>query len=112
MKRRTLLAGAWLLGALLMGNAPAALAVAADATITIDNFTFTPAQVTVAAGTKVTWMNRDDIPHTITDAGTPRSFKSAPLDTGDSFSFVYSSPGTYHYFCSLHPHMQGTIIVQ
>ena len=64
------------------------------------------------SGTKITWNNRDDIPHTVTDASNPRAFKSAALDTGDSFSQVFPAPGTYHYFCSLHPHMQGTVVVR
>jgi plastocyanin len=91
----------------------ATAATKADAPqVTIDNFAFTPAEITVSAGTTVTWLNRDDIPHTITDAADPRAFKSAPLDTGDSFSHMFAAPGTYHYFCSLHAHMQGTIVVR
>ncbi len=80
--------------------------------VTIDNFAFTPAQITVSPGTTVTWLNRDDIPHTVTDAADPREFKSPPLDTGDSFSHLFAKPGTYRYFCSLHAHMQGTIVVK
>ena len=85
---------------------------AADATITIDNFTFTPAQLKVAPGTKVTWVNNDDIPHQIVDATDARAMKSPPLDTGDRFSFTYAKVGAYPYFCGLHPHMQGTVVVQ
>jgi amicyanin len=85
---------------------------AADATVTIDNFSFTPAEITVPAGTKVTWTNRDDIPHTVTDAAHPKETKSPALDTGDSYSRTFTAPGTYHYFCSLHPHMQGTVVVK
>jgi plastocyanin len=80
--------------------------------VTIDNFAFTPAEITVSPGTTVTWLNRDDIPHTVTDAADTKAFKSAPLDTGDSFSHLFATPGTYHYFCSLHTHMQGTIVVR
>jgi plastocyanin len=83
-----------------------------DAIITIDNFTFTPAQITVAPGTKVTWINNDDIPHMIVDATNPQVMKSLPLDTNDRFSFTYAKAGAYPYFCGLHPHMQGTVIVQ
>ena len=91
----------------------ATAATKADAPqVTIDNFAFTPAEITVSPGTTVTWLNRDDIPHTITDAADQRAFKSAPLDTGDSFSHVFATPGTYRYFCSLHAHMQGTIVVR
>src|SRR5579875_3759929 len=80
--------------------------------VNIDNFSFSPAQITVAPGTKITWDNRDDIPHTVTDAADPRAFKSPPLDTGNQFSHVFLASGTYHYFCSLHPHMQGTVVVK
>lgn len=81
-------------------------------TVTIDNFTFSPAVLTISAGTKGTWTNRDDIPHTVTDAARPPGFKSAALDTGDMFSWVFPGPGTYHYFCSLHPRMEGTVVVK
>jgi amicyanin len=85
---------------------------AADAQATIDNFAFSPAVLTVSVGTKVTWTNRDDIPHTVTDADHPREIKSPALDTGESYSRTFTAPGTYHYFCSLHPHMQGTVVVK
>ncbi len=80
--------------------------------VVIDDFAFAPAQVTVKPGATITWTNRDDMPHTVTDTATPRAFRSEALDTGDSFSFTFTQPGTYHYFCSLHPHMQGTVVVQ
>jgi plastocyanin len=83
---------------------------AEDATAKIDNFTFTPARLTVKAGTTVTWRNEDDIPHTVTSA--TRLFKSKALDTDDSFSLTFTEPGTYEYFCSLHPRMTGTIVVE
>lgn len=105
MRRRTLLAAVILL-------APCAMARAEDFTVTIDNFTFGPAEITVPAGSKVTWTNRDDIPHTVTDAAEKRAFRSPVLDTGESFAQVFATPGTYHYFCSLHPHMQGTVVVK
>jgi plastocyanin len=79
-------------------------------TISIDNFAFSQPSVTVPVGTKVTWVNHDDMLHTVADEG--KSFKSDPLDSGDSFSHVFDKPGTYKYFCSLHPHMTGTIVVQ
>jgi len=78
----------------------------------IDNFTFTPAQIEVHPGATVRWDNRDDIPHTVTDAAAEKSFHSAALDTGDSFAFTFTAPGIYRYFCALHPHMQGTVIVK
>ena len=83
---------------------------AEDATAKIDNFTFVPARLTVKAGTTVTWRNEDDIPHTIASAA--RLFKSKALDTDDSFSFTFTEPGTYEYFCSLHPRMTATIVVE
>jgi plastocyanin len=81
-----------------------------DAMVKIDDFKFAPARLTVQAGTTVTWRNKDDIPHTV--ASTTRMFKSKALDTGDAFSFTFTEPGTYEYFCSLHPHMTATIVVE
>ena len=85
---------------------------AADSVVTIDNFTFAPAKTTIAAGTKVTWINRDDIPHLIVGTPPSGSIRSQPLDTGDSFSFVFDRPGSYDYFCGLHPKMVGSIVVK
>jgi plastocyanin len=98
--------------AVVLGALASPAARADDATVTIDNFSFAPAEITVPAGTRITWNNRDDIPHTVTDAAEQRAFKSPPLDTGDVFSHVFPTPGTYHYFCSLHPHMRGTVVVR
>jgi amicyanin len=81
-----------------------------ESAIAIDNFTFDPQRVTVKTGTSVTWTNRDDIPHAI--AATGKLFKSKVLDTDNSYSFTFTTPGTYEYFCSLHPHMTGTIVVE
>jgi plastocyanin len=78
--------------------------------IAIDNFTFTPAQLTVPTGSKVTWINHDDVPHTI--VSTTKAFKSRALDTDDRFEHVFDAPGTYPYFCSVHPHMTAVIIVK
>ncbi|HVJ52292.1 MAG TPA: cupredoxin family copper-binding protein [Aliidongia sp.] len=100
---------ALMVGALSLVSASA---FAEDAKVTIDNFTFTPSELHVAVGSNVTWTNNDDIPHTVVDADTPKTTKSPPLDTGDHYSRVFDKPGTYHYFCSLHPHMQGTVVVQ
>jgi plastocyanin len=77
----------------------------------IDNFTFTPPSLTVKAGTTVTWTNKDDIPHGIASANNAFK-KSSALDTDDSFSFTFTTPGTYQYFCYIHPHMVGTIVVE
>ena len=85
-------------------------AQAADAKVMIDNFTFNPQRITVKAGTTVTWHNGDDIPHTV--ASSARAFKSKVMDTDGEFSFAFSTPGVYEYFCSLHPHMTGTVVVE
>jgi plastocyanin len=87
-----------LLGALCFG-AYAQQATAPE--IKIDDFSFTPATITAAAGTTVTWINRDDIPHTVASDG--KEFKSKALDTDEKFSYTFSKAGTYSYFCSLHP---------
>lgn len=81
-------------------------------TVTIDNFAFDPPTLTVAPGTKVVWVNKDEEPHTVTSANNDVPFKSAGLDTDDRFSFTFAKPGTYKYFCSIHPHMVGTIVVK
>jgi len=84
---------------------------AAASAVSIDNFTFTPQTLTVKAGTTVTWTNRDDIPHGI--ASDNNAFRrSKALDTDDKFAFTFTTPGTYKYFCYVHPHMTGTILVQ
>jgi plastocyanin len=78
--------------------------------IGIDNFNFTPQTLTVSAGTEVTWINNDDVPHLIVNV--QNKFKQSPvLDTDQRYSATLSKPGTYTYFCSLHPKMQGTIVV-
>jgi amicyanin len=81
------------------------------AAIAIDNFTFGPPTLTVKAGTTVTWTNRDDIPHGIASAGGAFA-KSKALDTDDSYSFTFTTPGTYQYFCYIHPHMTGNVVVE
>ena len=88
---------------------PAGSARAEDTEVHIDNFVFEPAQLTVKAGTTVTWMNRDDIPHTVVCAG---KFRSKAMDTDDRFSFTFTAAGEYKYFCSLHPHMTGMVKVE
>ncbi len=79
--------------------------------ISIDNFTFTPQTLTVKAGTTVTWTNRDDIPHGIASQNNAFA-RSNALDTDDSYSFTFTTPGTFKYFCYIHPHMVGTIVVE
>jgi plastocyanin len=83
----------------------------APTAVSIDNFTFTPQTLTVKAGTAVTWTNKDDIPHGI--AWVKNAFaKSKALDTDDSYSLTFTTPGTYAYFCYLHPHMTGTLVIE
>jgi len=77
--------------------------------VKIDNFSFGPPTITVAAGTTVTWTNRDDIPHTVVSTG---AFKSKAMDTDEKFSYTFAKPGTYSYFCSIHPKMTGKVVVQ
>jgi len=85
-------------------------AAASPATVKIDNFAFAPATLTITAGTTVTWKNDDDSPHRIGDKNG--TFKSAALDTDDTFSHTFTVPGEYAYICTIHPYMAGTIIVK
>jgi plastocyanin len=92
--------------AILLGVASAQ---AEELKVTIDNFTFTPAELKVKVGDTVTWTNHDDIPHTVVSAG---KYRSKTMDTDGTFSFTFTSVGDYKYFCSLHPHMTGMIKVE
>jgi plastocyanin len=110
-QRRLSTSAAFLVAALAVATLfPFGPARAEDATVNIDNFTFAPQNLTVKAGTTVIWRNEDDIPHTV--ASSTRVFKSKALDTNDSFSFTFTEPGSYTYFCSLHPHMTAKIVVE
>jgi len=118
-KRRSIGLRAAAIGVLLAFGAaadPAMKPQAADnadaGKIVIDNFAFEPSTLTVSAGTVLTWLNEDDAPHTVvgTDAESP--IQSPPLDSGERYSVALAKPGTYRYFCSLHPHMTGTVIVE
>jgi len=80
--------------------------------IKIDNFSFGPMELTVPVGATVTWINRDDIPHTVVSTDDSKTFKSKVLDTDEKFSFTFSRAGIYPYFCSIHPKMTGKVIVQ
>ena len=91
------------------GAVPGHATRAAPPTVHISNFTFGPQALKVKAGQTVTWVNDDDIPHTV--VSTVMAFKSKVLDTGDKFSFTFTRPGSYGYFCSLHPHMTGNVTV-
>jgi plastocyanin len=111
------LLGAVALGLLLLAGLTQVLAdetplkaAASPATVNIDNFAFTPAALTVTAGTTVTWKNEDDSPHRIGDQNG--TFKSAALDTDDTFSHTFAAPGEYPYICTIHPYMVGKIIVK
>jgi plastocyanin len=85
---------------------------AAPNEVVIDNFAYKPAKLVVKVGAKVTWVNRDDVPHTATSSTKPRAFDSGTLDTDGRFSHVFTAPGNYEYFCAVHPHMTGRVIVQ
>jgi plastocyanin len=80
--------------------------------ITIDNFRFSPRELTVTAGTTVTWVNNDDVPHTATSTAKPKAFESGTLDTDQKYSFVFTKAGAYDYFCAVHPKMTGRITVK
>jgi plastocyanin len=79
--------------------------------VKIDNFSFGPAAITVSAGTTVTWTNNDDVPHVVTSDDN-KMFKSKALDTDDHFSYTFTKPGTYNYYCAIHPKMVAKIVVQ
>jgi plastocyanin len=81
-----------------------------EVTVTIENFSFSPGTITVPAGSTVRWTNKDDSPHNI--VSEDKSFKSKTLDTDDHFSQAFAKPGTYGYYCGLHPKMQGKIVVR
>jgi plastocyanin len=111
-----------LFGSLLLGPAmtlaPAQAADTAVATatqtamaeISIDNFTFSPAEITVPVGATVTWTNKDDIPHLVVEKSG--AFRSKALDTDDKFSRTFDQAGVVDYYCGMHPHMIGRIIVK
>jgi|SRR5579884_1151441 len=100
-------------GSRISSAGPQATASEAETTrVVIDNFAYSPREITVAPGTRVLWVNRDDVPHTVTCTPKPKAFDSGALDGEESFSFVFQTPGTYDYFCALHPHMTGKIIVK
>lgn len=97
-------------GALLSRSVTHAQDMPATIEVSIDNFMFTPMELTIAPGTQVTWINKDDVPHTV--VSVDHKFKSNALDTDEKFSFTFQDPGTYEYFCSVHPKMTAKIIVK
>jgi plastocyanin len=111
-RRIALLLGAVGVGSLLAVALPELTAAgeASPATVKIENFAFAPATLTITAGTTVTWKNDDDSPHRIGDKNG--TFKSAALDTDDTFSHTFAAPGEYPYICTIHPYMAGKIIVK
>jgi plastocyanin len=108
---RTLLAvaGTLALWLTLTGSRPIAAADDPN-TIVVKSFMFTPMNLKVKAGTRITWMNKDEEPHTV--ASDQGLFRSSALDTDESISYQFDKPGTYHYTCSIHPRMIGTITVE
>jgi len=90
--------------------APAAAPSASEAAVKIDNFSFSPATITIPVGTTVRWTNHDDIPHTV--VSDDRTFKSKALDTDEQFTYTFTKPGTYNYFCSIHPKMTAVVVVK
>lgn len=94
-------------GVLLLAASGAA---AEEVVVRIDNFTFNPAEITVKPGTQVVWENGDDIPHVVVEDNA--KFRSAVLDSGDKFSLAFTQPGEINYFCALHPHMKGKVVVK
>ena len=95
---------------LFTGLANIASSGGSESEVKIDNFSFGPAELTVAPGTTVKWSNRDDIPHTV--VSTEPAFKSKVLDTDETFSYKFEKPGKYSYFCSIHPKMTASVIVK
>jgi plastocyanin len=100
--------------AFLAGPAPATQPKppVAAVVITIENFRYSPAEVTVPAGSVVRWVNKDDVPHTATAKGKEPAFDSKSLDTDEGFSFEFKKPGAFNYYCKVHPHMTGKVIVK
>ena len=99
---------------LLVAGSPSVTAsdqsAATNAAVNIDNFVFGPQTITVPVGATVTWTNKDDIPHT--SVSTEGVFKSKVLDTDENFSYTFTKPGTYPYYCTIHPKMTGKVVVQ
>lgn len=112
IRRRASGVGRMMVVVLACGLLPGAANAAAQAdasTIEISNFAFTPAVLTIKSGTRITFQNHDDIPHSIVEVAG--KFRSRALDTDESFSVTVDAPGEIAYFCGLHPHMKGKIIV-
>lgn len=85
-------------------------AAQAETTVTIEKFAFSPKEITVAPGTKVTWINKDETPHTVT--ANDKTFASKAMDTDDNYEVTFANAGDFSYFCTLHPFMTGTVHVR
>jgi len=96
----------------LAASPPSTAPSAPTQQISIDNFSFSPQTLTVSPGTRVTWTNHDDVPHTVTSSTKAKPLSSHNLDTDDKYSFVFTEQGTYDYYCAVHPHMNGRIVVK
>lgn len=114
LKTRSLLVAvgslALILTVVLRSGSAAGQSAQAQPEIQVDNFTFSPETLTVPANSTVIWTNKDDVPHVI--ASTDGLFRSKGLDTDDHYSFKFTKPGTYNYFCAIHPKMTGKVVVQ
>jgi plastocyanin len=95
----------------VVSTAPAATVASTPAVVPIFKNTYTPNAVTVPVGTTVTWLNQDDAPHTVTTTKAPIAFDSGPFDKGKSFSYTFTKPGTYEYYCAAHPDMRASVVV-
>jgi amicyanin len=95
-----------------VGAAQGSPTTGAAANVSIDNFAFDPKELVVTAGATVTWVNTDNVAHTVTNKAAPPLFDSKTLHTDDKFSFEFKTPGTYDYFCKPHPYMTGKVIVK
>ena len=109
MMRRLGIVLAIALGAVLLSGSPRA--GAASYSVTIANYAFSPANLSVRAGDKVTWTNTDTAPHDATTTSAPVAFHSPRLEKGQSWSYTFTTPGTYSYICSIHPDMHATVVV-
>lgn len=105
---RLLATGASLAGAMSIGRRASAVERVG---VEIADYRFSPATLMIAAGTEVMWLNVDDDPHTIVSASIPPLFKSPALDTDETYGFVFTEPGAYAYFCTVHPYMTGRVVV-
>lgn len=90
-------------------SAPPSVSPVAGTTVEIDDFAFVPATLTIKRGDAVTWINRDEEPHTVADSGG--SFRSPGMGANGTYSFTFSTPGTFDYICTIHTFMRGTVVV-